>query len=149
MDDEIRVGGLSADASPESLTGRKLIPMRIGNAVVYVEHFGEAATVEAGDDIYPVAPNPKKVFETAVEVLKECVRVVGERVEELAGKAMPREVEVEFSLTFDAKAKGALIPIFVTAEQGLQTGLKVKAVWKQQPAAAAPPQPTPAQPTDE
>ncbi|MCA1565873.1 MAG: hypothetical protein LC803_09595 [Acidobacteria bacterium] len=131
MEDEIRPGGLSTKTSPESPTGRKLIPMQIGNAVVYVEHFGEAAPMEVGDDIYPVAPNPKQVFETAVEVLKECVRVVGERVEQLAGKAMPKEVEVEFSLTFDAKAKGALIPIFVTAEHGLQTGLKVKAVWKQ------------------
>lgn len=129
MSDEIKAGGVPAEPAHESTVGKKFIPMQVGKATVYVEKQGEAIT-EEDDGIYPVAPSPKQAFETAVEVLKECVRVVGERIEELAGKAMPKEVEIEFSLTFDAKAKGALIPIFVTAEHGLQTGLKVKAVWK-------------------
>jgi hypothetical protein len=131
MEDEIRTGGRSTSATSDPATERKLIPMQVGNAVVYVEQFGESAIVEADDSIYPVAPSPKQAFETAVEVLKECVRVIGEHVEQLADKAMPKEVEVEFSISFDAKAKGALIPILLTTEHGLQTGLKVKAVWKQ------------------
>jgi len=129
MSNEIRAGGVPVEPTSESAVLKKFIPMQVGKAVVYVEKQGEAIT-EEDDGIYPVAPTPKQAFETAVEALKECVRVVGERMEELAGKAMPKEVEIEFSITFDAKAKGALIPIFVTAEHGIQTGLKVKAVWK-------------------
>jgi hypothetical protein len=125
MNDGIKAGGVPVE---ESSAGKKFIPMQVGKAVVYVEKQGDVTTEE--DGIYTVAPSPKQAFETAIEVLKECVRVVGERMEELAGKAMPKELEVEFSITFDAKAKGALIPVFVTSEHGLQTGLKVKAVWK-------------------
>jgi hypothetical protein len=127
MDSEIRAA-VPSEVSTSPVTPKKFVPMLIGNAVVYVEHQGEAITDY--DDIYPVSPSPTEVFQTAVVALKECVRVVGEHIEQLSGKVLPKEMEIEFSITFDAKAKGALIPIFVTAEHGLQTGLKVKAVWK-------------------
>lgn len=130
MSDEIRAGGLSESPS-ESISSRRLIPMQVGKATVYVEQVGEPAEMQADDRIYPVAPlTPQEVFENAVEALQECVRVVGTKIETLAQKAMPHEITVEFSLTFEAKGKMALVPIFVTGETGAGTGLKVTAVWK-------------------
>jgi|KBSSwiStaDraftv2_1062776.scaffolds.fasta_scaffold419016_2 hypothetical protein len=128
MNDEVRLGSSLAGGS-ESIPVRKFVPMQIGEAIVYVEQKGESWT-ETDSGIHPVAPTPKEAFKAGVEALKECVRVVGEHVEKLSGKTVPKQVEIEFSITFDAKAKGALIPVFVTAEHGIQTGLKVKAIWK-------------------
>lgn len=104
--------------------------MRVGLAEVFVEASSEVAALEASPDIRPTSMSPEKAFDAAVDILKECVRVVGEGLERLERAVKPQELEIEFSLTFDAKAKGALIPLFVTAEQGFGAGLKVKAVWK-------------------
>lgn len=128
MSGEIKARGISPETASEHSARKKVVSMQVGKAFVYVETQGDITTDD--QEIYAVAPSPKQVFETGVDALVECVRVVGERIEEIAAKAMPKEVEIEFSITFDAKAKGALIPIFVTAEHGFQTGLKVKAVWK-------------------
>lgn len=130
MSDVITAGESSAERRV-----RQLVPLQIGNATVYVEVVGAAEV--ADDAIRPVAPTPRQAFEAAVEFMKECVRTVGDNIEQLAGKALPQELEIEFSLTFDAKAKGALIPVLVTTEHGLQTGLKVKAVWKRPELAGA------------
>ena len=130
MSDEIFAGNIDVSRAEPS-PARRLIPMQVGKATVYVEQIGESAEVQADDSIYPVAPpTPREVFENAVEVLQECVRVVGTKLESLTAKAMPQEVTVEFSLTFQARGKIALVPVFVTGESGLETGLKVTALWK-------------------
>lgn len=130
MSDEIRAGGIH-DSLSESMPMRRLIPMQVGKATVYVEQVGEPVVAEADDRIRPVAPSPKEAFEKAVEVLQECVHVVGEKVETLVEKARPREITVEFTLTFGATGRMALIPILVTGETTASTGLKVTAVWRQ------------------
>jgi len=105
--------------------------MRVGSATVYVEDYGESALIEVDDRLRPVAPpSPQEAFGSAGEILRECVRVIGERVDALAVKARPQEISVEFSLSFEVKGKAALIPVFVTGETGTETGLKVTAVWK-------------------
>lgn len=132
MSDMIRAGTGSIGASiPEPAPSRRLVPMQVGNATVYIEQIGEPVITEADDSIRPVAPSPKEVFEKAVEVIQQCVHVVGEKVEIIAEKARPQEITVEFSLTFEATGKVALIPVFVTGKSKAGTGLKVTAVWKQ------------------
>jgi hypothetical protein len=104
--------------------------MKVGAATVYIEQIGESV-IETDDRIRPVAPpTPQEVFETAGDVLSECVRIVGERIEALAEKAMPKKVNVEFSISFKVVGKTSLVPIFVTGETGAETGLKVTAEWE-------------------
>jgi hypothetical protein len=125
MTDEIRAG-----ANVEVTPARRLLPMRVGGATVYVEVFGEPAVIE-DDTIHPVAPpSPQEAFENAGEILRECVRVIGERIEGLTAKARPSEITVEFSLNFEVKGKASLIPVFITGETGAKTGLKLTALWK-------------------
>jgi hypothetical protein len=112
-----------------STSTRRLIPMQVGSATVYVEQFGAPPEVEVDDRIRPVAPDPKQAFEQASEILRECVRVVGNRVEGLAEQARPRDITVEFALSFEATGKAQLIPVFLTGETKAMTGLKVTAVW--------------------
>lgn len=129
MSDEIGFGGDGGTRRAASTPQRQLVPMKVGGATVFVEQVGEPLEVET-DEIYPVAPlSPTEAFEKAGEALQECVRVVGEKVEGLAGKAMPREVTVEFTLSFEATGRAQLIPVFLTGETKAQTGLKVTAVW--------------------
>jgi len=130
MEDEISAGG-TRGLSPERLQ-QAFVPMKVGGATVYVEQSSVPAIVEEDDRIRPVAPDPREVFESASEILRECVRVVGERVEAIAERAAPRKVTVEFSLSFKATGKATLIPIFVTGETGAEAGLKVTAVWQRQ-----------------
>jgi hypothetical protein len=106
--------------------------MKVGSATVYVEQSGDLSVISGEDEIYTVAPDAREVFDRAVEAIRECVGKIGEGIETLAEKALPQELTVEFSLTFEAKAKGAIIPIFVTAEHGLGTGLKISAKWKRE-----------------
>lgn len=133
MSDDIEVGGAPKSA-PVTIEGqRQVVPMKVGNATVYVVQTGDinvASGIE--DEIYTVAPDAREVFDKAIDAIRECVGKIGGSLETLAEKAMPRELTVEFSLTFEAKAKGAIIPIFVTAEHGLGTGLKISAVWKRE-----------------
>ena len=127
---DVRAGGPSEPPSG-SAPALRLIPMQVGSATVYIEQVGASPDIEADDAIYPVAPlTPGEAFNRASEVIRECVRVVGERVEALAEKRL-QEITVEFSLTFEVKGKASLIPVFVTGETGAQTGLKVTAVWRQ------------------
>lgn len=130
MDGEITAGtNLSPHA--ESAPSKTMVPMQIGSATVYVvQTVGETLTVE-DDRIRPVAPlSPAQAFESAGEILRECVRVIGERIDNLADKARPQQVTVEFSLTFEVKGKASIVPVFVTGETSAQTGLKVTALWK-------------------
>jgi hypothetical protein len=105
--------------------------MQVGNATVYIEGAGEAAEIEPTDRIYAVAlPSPKEAFENALEVVKECVGVMGTRLEELAEKLRPQELSVEFSLAFEGAGKAQVIPLLVTAETKGSTGLKITAKWR-------------------
>ncbi len=127
MSDEIGYGG---GVSPEQggPANRKLVSMRVGEAVVYVQEMSGSVVVERGDDIYPASPSAKEAFESANEILGECVRVVGERVANLGG-VKPRQVVVEFALTFEATGKAQVIPVLLTGETKVGAGLKVTAVW--------------------
>jgi hypothetical protein len=60
MSDEIVAGGFPEPAVQAAST-RKLIPMQVGNATVYIVGAVEAAEVEPTDDIYAVTlPSPKE-----------------------------------------------------------------------------------------
>jgi hypothetical protein len=129
MSDEI---GFRRDAhSPPGSEGPgQLVPMSVGDATVYVEQIGEPLTIETREDIYTVAPpDPDEAFERAGEVLHECVRVVGERVGTLAENAMPKSVAVEFTLSFEASGRAQIVPVLLTGQTKVATGLKVTAVW--------------------
>lgn len=127
----IRAGtGGIGEPTPESAPSRRLVPIQVDTATVYIEQIGEPVVIEADDRIRPVAPDTKEVFENAVEVLQKCVHVMGEKVETIAEKARPQEITVEFTLSFEATGKLTVIPILVTGETKGNTGLKVTAVWK-------------------
>lgn len=112
--------------------GGQLVPMRVGSAIVFVEQGDGVSWEEADDRIYPVGPRSfSEAFDRAAETLREVLRVVEDHVHQLEKKARPNEMTVEFSLTFEASGKASIVPILVTGEAGLQTGLKVTAVWRQ------------------
>src|SRR2546430_1572386 len=116
LEPEPREASLSdaSDVAPR----RHLIPMQIGDAVVYVEQFGSPLSVETSDDIYVVGPpSPKEAFERASSALQECVRIVGDRIQDLTTRTKPAKVSVEFALTFEAIGKAGswtLLPVFVS-----------------------------------
>lgn len=130
MSNKIKAGGATSSAPITSGGQRSLVPMKVGSATVYVVQTGDASIAAGEGEIYTVAPNAREVFDMAVEVIRECVAKIGDGIETLAEKAMPRELTVEFSLTFEAKGKTVILPIFVTAEHGVGAGLKISAVWK-------------------
>jgi hypothetical protein len=135
LSNQIEAGGAATPVPVTSGEQRQVVPMKVGMATVYIVQTGDAHIVSGDggeDEIYTVAPDPREVFDKAVDVIREGVRKIGASVEALAGKAMPQELTVEFSLTFEAKAKGSIIPILVTAEHGLGAGLKISAVWKRE-----------------
>jgi len=130
MEGEIQAGLKIAPDSQATPT-KVMVPMQIGSATVYLVQTPEESVTVEDDRIRPVAPpSPAQAFESAGEILRECVRVMGERFENLTDKARPEELTVEFSLTFEAKGKASIVPVFVTGETSAQTGLKVTAVWK-------------------
>ena len=112
------------------ISSRQLVPMQIGSATVFLELSKEAASVEADDGIYPVgARGVSEAFDRAGDTLREILRLVDERAKQLEA-ARPSEITVEFSLTFEATGRASIVPILVTGETGLQTGLRVTAVWR-------------------
>jgi Trypsin-co-occurring domain 1 len=115
---------------PDPGPARRLVPLKVGEAMVFVEQVGDVALVEADDTITPVAPSLEEAFEHGLRFVRSCVSAFGEQLQALAEKTRPRELAVEFSLTFEAKGKAALIPVLVTGETGAQTGLKVTATWR-------------------
>lgn len=131
---EIYAGGDQPQmTNDDSEHARRLLPLRIGDVVVYVEQTGQGAAIE-GDDIYAVAPSPQDAFQHAADFVKECVRSVGARLSELRDAAdalAPQEVTAEFSVSFEAKGKTALVPVLLTGEASSMTGLKITAVWRQ------------------
>lgn len=133
MDDEITLG---TDSEAEvGSARRRLVPMRVGEAAVYVEVADEPPAIEGDDEIYAAAPKgPRDAFDEAGKVLREAVRVVGEQVAALGEKARPDQVSAEFSLSFEAGGKAQLIPVLFTGETKAISGLKFTAVWQTAPA---------------
>lgn len=130
MDDEIGLG-IGGGAEAKAPGARRLVPMRVGDAAVYVEVAGESLGVEGDDEIYTAgAEEPGDAFGEAGRVLKEVVRGVGEQVAALAEKARPEQVSVEFSLSFEAGGKAHLIPVLFTGSTKATSGLKVAAMWE-------------------
>jgi NTP-dependent ternary system trypsin peptidase co-occuring protein len=128
MDNELSVGEAGQAAPPRG--DLLFVPAKVGNATVFVEARGPVA-VEPNEDIYVAASiDPRQVFDAAGDIIRECVRVVGERVEKLTEAMRPNELSVEFSLSFEAEGRATLIPVFLTGKTSAQGGLTVTAVWK-------------------
>ena len=109
--------------------GRRLVPMQVGTATVFVEAIDDDTVVET-DDFHAVgALNPQEAFATASDALKECVRVMGERIETTRDAMRPAEVGVEFTLTFDVEGKATIVPVLVTGKAKTAVGIKVTAKW--------------------
>ena len=130
MSDEIGVG---LPAPGLQSTERRVHPIQVGAAVVWIEQVGLPAAVERRDseEVYAAAtvPSPTEIFSQGVHVLRECVRVVGDHLQDLGEATRPQEVKVEFSLSFEASSEGGFIPVF-RAGGGVTTGLKVTATWQ-------------------
>ena len=128
MDDEIAVGGISE--MPSEAAPRRLVPLQIGTATVFVEQTGAPAEVDVGDAIHPVAlPSPKQAIEQAGAFLQELVGIFDERIEKLATATRPREVGVEFSLGFEVTGKATIIPVLLSGESSAEAAIKVSATW--------------------
>lgn len=126
MDDEITAGGVGerGDQRP----ARRLVPVQIGTATVFIEQAGGPVELVAGDEVHPVAlPGPQRAFEQAGDFLHECVGIFDARIRALASR--PQEVSVEFSLGFEVKGKATLIPILLSGETSTQAAIKVSARW--------------------
>jgi hypothetical protein len=130
MSGGIRAGKAPSRKRPAVAAERRVVPMQVGSATVYIEQFGDLIVVESEGAIRTVAlPSSSEVFEKGGDILHECVRVIGERIEAMAEKARPKKVTVEFSISFEVRGKASVIPVFLTGETGGQTGLKVTAEW--------------------
>jgi Trypsin-co-occurring domain 1 len=130
MSDGIVAGG--GDETPEAdWTTRRLVPMQIGSAIVYIEASVEELKVEeGGGDIYTVSPpSPTDAFNKAMDAIGETVRAMGDRFKQLEERIHPDDLTVEFEFSFDAKGKASIIPVFVTGETSVHTGIKVTATW--------------------
>lgn len=127
MSDSIGYGDERGEA--DILPIRRFTPMKVGDAVVYVEEADGTLEMESTDEIYGASVSTEKVFDEATNIIGECVRIVGGQVANLAGNAKPNRVEVEFSLSFEVKGKAQVIPVILTGETKGSAGLRVTAVW--------------------
>lgn len=127
MDDEVVIGDV--ELQPVS---RQLVPMQVGSATVWVEQIGSATEIEVDDEVYAASPDTEEAFAKAVEVLRECVKSIGSELKQLEATLRPPEVTVEFSISLEAKGKAHIIPVLLTGETGVTTGLKVAATWRRE-----------------
>jgi hypothetical protein len=117
------------EATAATPAERRMVPLKIGKATVYVEQIGPEPAVES--EYVPVsALDPAEAFDKASEAIRECVRIVGGRIEELKEGLKPQEVSVEFSLGFEASGKASWIPVLFQTEAKANAALKVTAVWQ-------------------
>jgi hypothetical protein len=117
-------------------TQPQLTPSSVGGVPIYVAGHGDFELHEADGDgeIYAVARvNPAQAIEVGLDAAREFMRAVGSRMGEITEATRPDEVTLTFSISFDAKG-GTVIPLLVTGEAGLSTGLSVEAVWRRRPA---------------
>ena len=118
------------DATDRQQGARRLVPMRVGAATVYVEATGDAPALPPGEAFHAVGLDPQEAFATASEALKECVRVMGERLESMRDGMRPQEVGVEFTITFDVEGQARIIPVLLTGKAKTAVGIKVSARWQ-------------------
>ncbi len=79
MSEDIGFGDES-QSRVETDSTRRLVPMQVGSATVYVEQITKHIEIQADDSIRLTAPpDPTEAFETASAALQECVRVVGKK----------------------------------------------------------------------
>jgi hypothetical protein len=121
---------LSGEGSPVPASGPRLVPMKVGDAVLYVEATGGTRTIEESEEAIAVGMSPSEAFETASAALQECVRVVGERLQSIGAAVQPQEVGVEFNLTFDVEGRATIIPVLLTGKATSGIGIKVTAKWQ-------------------
>jgi hypothetical protein len=128
VSDEITVGGIGE--MPGEAATRRLVPLQIGSATVFVEQDPAPVEVDVGDEIHPVAlPTPKEAMEQAGAFLQELVGIFDERIKKLATASRPKEIGVEFSLGFEVKGKATIIPVLLSGESSAQAAIKVSATW--------------------
>jgi hypothetical protein len=121
------------DEDGQVSTTRRLVPMQVGSAVVYVEPFDEGAELQDDGGLRPVGVDPRQAFETASEALKECVRVVGGQLASVGSAITPHTVGMEFTLTFDVEGRASIIPVLLTGKAKSAMGIKVTAEWHPKP----------------
>lgn len=133
MDDEIVVGGIGESGAPGARqsggpqTLRRFVPMKIGEATIFLEQMSVPATIE-DDTVHPVAlPSPKQAFEQAGDFLHECVRIFDARIGALARR--PEEISIEFLLAFEVAGKATIIPVLLSGKASTQASIKVSAKW--------------------
>jgi hypothetical protein len=130
-------GGRAAGAAESDGAGARApvraVPMKVGDATVFIEVVGEPLELEVpeGAEFEAVGGlDPAEAFEKASDALKECVKIVGERLEELQDKMGPDEVGVEFTISFDVEGQARIIPVLLTGKAKTAMGVKVTALWK-------------------
>jgi len=122
----------------EQAPPRRLAKLHIGDAVVYIEPVGGPVTVGNEDDdekLFAAGAQSyddikDNAFDSALVAVRESIRSMGKHLRDISTDLRPQETTVEFSLTFDVKGRATPIPLFITAESKLHTGLKVTATWR-------------------
>jgi hypothetical protein len=126
MGDEIVIGGTAT----EKLPPRKLVPLQVGAAFLYIEAFSNEFQLGANEAIYPASmPSTREGFENAISAAIECVRTIGEKVLKLGNDLRPQELSVEFSLQLENTGKATIIPVLISGETKASAGFKVTAKW--------------------
>jgi hypothetical protein len=124
-------GGPREDGEATATAPVRLIPMKVGDAEVFIEAVGESPTIEQGGEFRAVGGlSPTDAFEKASDALKECVKIVGDRLGQLGDAIQPEEIGVEFTITFDVEGQASIIPILLTGKAKTGMGIKVTALWK-------------------
>ena len=90
----------------------------------------EDIVIESSDAISPVSFDPAQAFEQAGNALRECVSVIGDRLTQISAVAKPKEVDVEFTLTFEVEGKASIVPVLLTGKAKTASGIKVTAKWQ-------------------
>lgn len=124
------LGGAEDNAAVPVST--ELVETAIGDAVVYFRVDRRLPAVEAPTGIRPVTGLgiDKNAFAAAAHVAREAVKLFGGTLKNVALELMPSETGIEFSISFEAKGKAAIVPVFLTGETTGQVALKVTAKWK-------------------
>lgn len=126
-------GGFGAmGSSPDGHTDsqRSVLPMQVGNSTLYVEATGPSTAIEPVGGFQAVGLDPTEAFTQASDALRECVRIVGERLDKLGEAVKPDEVGVEFAISFDVEGSARIIPVLLTGKAKTAMGLKVTAKWR-------------------
>ena len=125
LDEDIRTTGADdiQNLRGPAPAGRRLFPLRAGNAVIYVEALGDAAVIEQEASIRPVsAIDPGRAFAEACNFIHESFRGIGERLSDL-GMAKPNKVEFEFNTpTSKSRAKPGSSPCSLPARLSRRRG---------------------------